>query len=200
MKRFTYDTHCALEVKNRRLHFLLPKEATDGIMPLNAYHFRGELPQGVEASWRTYIDDQLKDEGTRLAGDFFIPAPRFALMPQSRFTLEIDTTEDIKAPSLLCTVQSQPFFYEPSLLEIPIPPEFAGNPEAARAFRQQMAMMMRPSTMDDVDPSRVDLLNDGLTRGEERKLTAKCGPPMQGMLEILLNPEATTKSSIFLVQ
>jgi hypothetical protein len=200
MQRFNFDTTGRLEAKARNLRFLLPHEASEGQAMLNAYYFKGTLPDGVSASWRTYLDDSLKDEGTRLSGDFFLPSPRLVLVPGSRFTLEIDTDEDMAPPVLCCSVMSRPFFYEPSLLTIPVPPEFAGNTETAQAFRQQMAMMQRPQTMDALDTNRVSLLDDSTTRGEERKLAAKCGPPMQGPLDLFLPPSASPSSFLSLVQ
>ncbi len=200
MRRFNFDTTGQVEAKARNLRFLIPQEASEGQMMLNAYYFKGTLPDGASVSWRTYLDDSLKEEGIRLSGDFFVPAPRLVLVPGSRFTLEIDTDEDMAPPVLCCSVVSRPFFYEPSLLTIPVPPEFAGNPETAQAFRQQMAMMQRPQTMDALDTTRVSLMDDGMTRGEERKLTAKCGPPMQGPLDLFLSPIAAPKSFLALVQ
>jgi hypothetical protein len=193
-KTWAFDTKGALETKHRNLQFLLPKEAKDGGSPMRTTHFKGSLPDGVVASWRTEANGVEIATGERLCGDYYIPAPRAALMPGESFSLTITTAQDadLEAPILVAHIASQQFFYRPSAIEIPLPAGVANanlSPQEMMLLRAQMEAMNRPRRMEDLDTSRVEVVDESTTLGDFMRLQQRLGAPASGEIEVFVSAE-----------
>lgn len=195
-----------MRIKNKRLNFMLPEGLSKGNIPIMAQGFVGSLPDGVYASWSMLLPNGEEKKGKRLAGDFFIPSQIGTLGPRQTITLEIECEkeEDIPTPALKSLVRSQEFFYLASRLTPSLPPELAAmvkDPREREALARQFDPSSRPQTSDEIDPTRVELVEEkSMTIAHYKERAGELGQPIAAMLEVEIQPENHTKSSLILLQ
>lgn len=195
-----------MQTKNKRLRFMQPDGLSKGLVPIMGQSFQGTLPDGVYASWRLILSNGEEKSGKRLSGDYFIPAFFGTLLPNQTITLEIecDSEDDIATPTLTAFVKSQDFFYLPSKLAPVLPPEIEAmikDPREREMFVRQVEMQRRPQTSDEIDPTRVEIVDDkSMTIAHYKSRIAELGQPAAAMLELEVQPNGLPKSNLIFLQ
>lgn len=200
-KTYLFTTKGNLEVKCRKLRFLLPADAKEGKQPIAVQYIKGSIPEG-EAKWRLILPDGTEKSGERLAGNFFLPPYMNALHPDTTLRLEIDYEGDMEPPRLVGFSASQSFYYLPSMIAPALPPELEAmvkDPAQRKQMQRQIEMMQRPRSSEDIDPSRVEIMDKNVTIAQFEKRQEELGSPMNASLEVELSPTEYAPPSLILV-